>query len=62
MEDEFEPMMSFTPQTVQGMNCYELKEIRTYTANELFKAKSKTDRLYNEFTKIKKMKDELRNL
>jgi hypothetical protein len=44
------------------MNIYELKEIRTYTANELFKTKSKTDQLYSEFMKVKQMRDETREL
>ena len=39
-----------------------LAEIRAYTANEIFKARKKTDSLYSEFSQVKKMKEAVKKM
>lgn len=59
----FVPMQTFAePAPVVPIDHFLLKEMRTYCANELFKCKAKTDRLYQEFTSVRQMRDELREL
>lgn len=40
----------------------ELIEIRSYTATELFKVRSKTNRLYDEFAKVKEMRNAVKEM
>ena len=41
------------------MSQSQLKEIKTYTANELFKNRNKTNDLIKEFNKIKQMREDI---
>lgn len=38
----------------------ELKEIRAYAANEIFKTRKNTDKLVKEFEKVKQMREDVR--
>ena len=41
---------------------YQQKEMKTYCANELFKTRAQTTKLYSEFNSVKAMRDEMRDL
>lgn len=41
---------------------FKMREIKSYVANELFRCQKKTNELYNEFSKLKQMKDDMRIL
>ena len=40
----------------------QLREIRAFTANELFKVRKQTNQLYKEFNQVKTMRNEVRQL
>ena len=44
------------------LNTYKMKEIRSFVANELFKCQKKTTDLYADFTRLKGIKDDMRQL
>ena len=44
------------------MSHSQLKEIRAFTANELFKVRKQTNQLYKEFEQIKSMRNDVRQL
>ena len=39
----------------------QLKEIRSYTANEIFKTRKLTNKLYKEFEQVKQMREDIRS-
>ena len=40
----------------------QLKEIRAFTANEIFKVRKQTNQLYKEFEQIKTMRNDMRQV
>lgn len=66
-EQIFEDFMYFQDSDSRGVTPLiiqqsELIEIRSYTATELFKVRSKTNRLYDEFAKVKEMRNAVKEM
>lgn len=49
-------------QSNEVIDKYKMREIRAYVANELYRQDKKTSALYEEFSRLKRLKDEMRIL
>ena len=49
-------------QSNEVIDKYKMREIRAYVANELYRQDKKTSGLYEEFSRLKRLKDEMRIL
>jgi hypothetical protein len=49
-------------QSNEVIDKYKMREIRAYVANELYRQDKKTSSLYEEFSRLKRLKDEIRIL
>ena len=47
-------------QSNEVIDKYKMREIRAYVANELYRQDKKTSALYEEFSRLKRLKDEMR--
>ncbi|CDW78999.1 ww domain containing protein [Stylonychia lemnae] len=60
-------VLNFTDMSPGGISMdiidrYQMKEIRQFVANELFKTQERTQKLYKEFTQTKQLKEEIREI
>jgi hypothetical protein len=49
-------------QSNEVVDKYKMREIRAYVANELYRQDKKTSALYEEFSRLKRLKEEIRIL
>ena len=49
-------------QSNEVIDKYKMREIRAYVANELYRQDKKTSALYEEFSRLKRLKEEMRIL